>query len=247
MIEEIISSIGDFTPALILGLGLMVGIEHAFEPDHIAAVGTQLFKRKSKTKGKINILKSTFTKSSLVGAFWGAGHTTTLVVIGCIAYFFTINIQPEILSGFELMVGAMLIFLGIATIWKKKLRFQHRHPHQHSDGILHYDSHEHNDTDHKHGHKSYLIGLIHGLAGSGSLIALTAATLDNVEMALTFILIFGIGSVIGMIVISGLIGLPVLLTDRAHFINRFVRYGSATVSLIIGANILFEIGILSNM
>ena len=247
MIEEIISSIGDFTPTLILGLGLMVGIEHAFEPDHIAAVGTQLFKRKSKTNGKINILKSTFTKSSIVGAFWGAGHTTTLVVIGCIAYFFTINIQPEIFSGFELMVGAMLIFLGITTIWKKKIKLQHRHPHQHSDGILHYDAHEHNDTDHKHGHKSYLIGLIHGLAGSGSLIALTAATLDNVEMALTFILIFGMGSVIGMIVVSGLIGLPILLTERVHFINRFVRYGSATISLIIGANILFEIGILNNL
>ena len=182
-----------------------------------------------------------------MGAFWGAGHTTTLVVIGCIAYFFTINIQPEIFFGFELMVGAMLIFLGITTIWKKNLRFQHRHPHQHSDGILHYDAHEHNDTDHKHGHKSYLIGLIHGLAGSGSLIALTAATLDNVEMALTFILIFGIGSVIGMIVVSSLIGLPILLTDRAQFINRFVRYGSATISLIIGVNILFEIGILNNL
>jgi uncharacterized membrane protein YfcA len=247
LFEEIISSIGDFTPALILGLGLMVGIEHAFESDHIAAVGTQLFKRKSKTNGKTNILKSTFTKSSLVGAFWGAGHTTTLVVIGCIAYFFTINIQPEIFSGFELMVGVMLIFLGITTVWKKKIKFQHRHPHQHSDGILHYDAHEHNDTDHKHGHKSYLIGLIHGLAGSGSLIALTAATLDSVEMAFTFILIFGIGSVIGMTIIGGLIGLPILLTNRAHFINRFVRYGSATVSLIIGANILFEIGILSNL
>ena len=247
MIEEIISSIGEFTPALILGLGLMVGIEHAFEPDHMAAVGTQLFKRKLKKNRKTNLLKSAFTKSSLVGAFWGAGHTTTLVIIGCIAYFFTINIKSEIFSGFELMVGAMLIFLGVTTILKKKLRFQHRHPHQHSDGILHYDVHDHNDTDHKHGHKSYLIGLIHGLAGSGSLIALTATTLDNVEMALTFIFIFGIGSVIGMIIVSGLIGLPILLTERVHFINRFVRYGSASVSLFLGVNILFEIGISNNL
>ena len=168
-------------------------------------------------------------------------------MIGCIAYFFTINIQSEIFSGLELMVGAMLIFLGITTIWKKKLMFQHRHPHQHLDGILQYDVHEHNDSDHKHEHKSYLIGLIHGLAGSGSLIALAATTLDNVEMAFTFILLFGLGSIIGMIVVSGLIGLPILLTDRVHFINRIFRYGSAVVSLIIGANILFEIGILNNL
>ena len=225
----------------------MVGIEHAFEPDHIAAVGTQLFKRKSQKNKKTNILKSTFTKSSLVGVFWGAGHTSTLVVIGCIAYFFTINIQPEVFSGFELIVGAMLIFLGITTVWKKKLRFQHRHLHQHSDGILHYDTHEHTDVDHKHEHKSYLIGLIHGLAGSGSLIALSVTTLENVEMALIFILIFGIGSVIGMIVVSSLIGLPLLLTDKIHFINRLVRCGSATISIVIGANILFEIGILNNL
>ena len=225
----------------------MVGIEHAFEPDHIAAVVTQLLKRKSKKNGKKNILKSAFTKSSLVGAFWGAGHTTTIVMIGCIAYFFTINIQSEIFSGLELLVGAMLIFLGITTIWKKKLMFQHRHPHQHLDGILQYDVHEHNDSDHKHEHKSYLIGLIHGLAGSGSLIALAATTLDNVEMAFTFILLFGLGSIIGMMVVSGLIGLPILLTERAHFINRFFRYGSAAVSLIIGASILFEIGILNNL
>ncbi|AFS83328.1 sulfite exporter TauE/SafE family protein [Candidatus Nitrosopumilus sediminis] len=246
MFEEIIYSIGDFTPALIMGLGLMVGIEHAFEPDHIAAVGTQLFKRKSKN-GIKNKLKTAFTKSSLVGIFWGAGHTTTLVAIGFFAYFFTVNITTEIFTGLELMVGVMLIFLGITAIWKKKSKIQHIHPHQHSDGHLHFDAHEHNDDDHKHEHKSYLIGLIHGLAGSGSLIALAATTLDNMEMALTFILLFGLGSVIGMVAISGLIGLPVLLTDRVSLLNRFFRYGTAIISFIIGANILFEIGILSNL
>lgn len=246
MFEEIISFIGDFTPALIMGLGLMVGIEHAFEPDHIAAVGTQLFKRKSK-HGLKNKLKNAFTKSSLIGIFWGAGHTTTLVTIGFLAYFFTLDITAEVFSDLELMVGVMLIFLGITTIWKNKFKIPHRHPHQHSDGNLHFDVHEHNDDDHKHEHKSYLIGLIHGLAGSGSLVALTAATLDNMEMALIFILLFGLGSIIGMIAISCLIGLPILLTDRVSHINRFFRYGTAIISFILGANILFEIGILNNL
>jgi len=239
------SSIENFTPALIMGLGLMVGIEHAFEPDHMAAVGNQLFKRKSKKNTKKNILKTAFTKSSLVGVFWGAGHTTTLVMIGFIAYFSAISINPEIFSGFELVVGMMLIFLGITTIWRKKFRFHHRHPHQHSDGNMHFDAHDHNDSEHKHGHKSYLIGLIHGLAGSGSLIALAATTLDNVEMAMSFILLFGLGSIVGMIIVSSLLGLPILLTNRVSAVNRFLRFGTAAVSLIIGANILLEIGILN--
>lgn len=224
----------------------MVGIEHAFEPDHVAAVGTQLFKRKSKTK-KTNILKIAFTKSSLVGVFWGAGHTTTLVMIGYVAYFSAISINPKFFSGIELVVGSMLVFLGISTIWRKKSRFSHIHPHEHSDGNLHFDLHDHYDADHKHGHKSYVIGLIHGLAGSGSLIALAATTLDNVELAISFILLFGLGSVIGMIVISSLIGLPILLTNKFSGINRFIRFGTAAVSLIIGANILLEVGILNNL
>ena len=223
----------------------MVGIEHAFEPDHLAAVGTQLFKRKSKN-GIKNKLKTAFTKSSLVGAFWGAGHTTTLVIIGFLAYYFAITIQTEIFTGLELLVGVMLIFLGITTVWKKKFTIQHRHPHHHSDGNLHFDAHEHNDGDHRHGHKSYLIGLIHGLAGSGSLIALAAATLDNVEMAMTFILLFGIGSIIGMTIVSGLIGLPILLTNRVSLVNRFFRYGTTATSFVIGTVIIFEIGILNN-
>lgn len=223
----------------------MVGIEHAFEPDHVAAVGTQLSKRKSKTKKK-NILKIAFTKSSLVGVFWGAGHTTTLVLIGFVAYFSAMSINPEFFSGMELVVGSMLVFLGITTIWRKKFRFSHRHPHEHSDGNLHFDAHDHNDAEHKHGHKSYVIGLIHGLAGSGSLIALAATTLDNVEMAISFILLFGLGSIIGMIVVSSLIGLPILLINRFSGINRFIRFGTASISLIIGANILLEVGILNN-
>ncbi|MFB5638282.1 MAG: sulfite exporter TauE/SafE family protein [Nitrosarchaeum sp.] len=240
--EEALFYIGTFVPTLMLGL--VIGIQHAFEPDHMAAVGTQLFKNKSKN-GINDIIKSTFTKSSIIGVFWGAGHTTTLVVIGLLSFFFTISIHDEIFSAFELLVGIMLIFLGITTVWKKKFTFAHRHPHQHSDGNLHFDAHDHNDSNHNHAHKSYLIGMIHGLAGSGSLVVLAAATLDSMEMTLTFILLFGIGSIIGMMLVSGLIGLPILLANRVSSINRVFRYVTAVISFIIGAKILFEIGMLN--
>lgn len=210
----------------------------------MAAIGTQLFKNKSKN-GITAIIKSTFTKSSIIGVFWGAGHTTTLVAIGFLSFFFTNSMHDEIFSAFELLVGIMLIFLGITTMWKKKFTFSHRHPHRHSDGNLHFDVHDHSDSNHNHAHKSYLIGMIHGLAGSGSLVVLSAATIDSMEMTMAFILLFGIGSIIGMMLVSGLMGLPILLTSRVSSINRIFRYVTAVIVLIIGAKILFEIGILN--
>ncbi|MGI9565993.1 MAG: hypothetical protein ACR2LL_03130 [Nitrosopumilus sp.] len=135
----------------------MVGIGHAFEPDHMVAVGTQLLKRKLKKTEKKNLIKSAFTKSSILGVFWGRSYNNTLSC-RCNRIFFAITIQDGIFSIFELTVAVTLIFLGITTIWRKKFTIQHIHPHQHSDGIVHFDAHQHNDTNHKHEHKSYLIG-----------------------------------------------------------------------------------------
>ena len=172
-----------------------MGIQHAFEPDHIAAVSTQISRSKFAQKSMVQLLKESFTKSSLIGVLWGAGHTTTLVLIGFLVYVLAITIQNQIFSGFEFVVGIMLVFLGMTTILNRKLRLRHRHPHQHNDGRIHFDEHSHNDSEHNHTHRSYFIGLAHGLAGSGSLVVFTAGTLDNAAMVLGFIGIFGIGSI----------------------------------------------------
>jgi ABC-type nickel/cobalt efflux system permease component RcnA len=138
----------------------------------------------------------------------------------------------------------MLVLLAITTILNKKPNwFGHKHPHQHQDGTLHYDSHNHVDIDHKHNHKSYLIGCVHGLAGSGGLVVLTAATLDNVGTILGFILIFGIGSMIGMALISGLMGVPFALAKNSTSVCKIFRYAAGFLSLVIGANIIYQIAI----
>ena len=149
----------------------------------MSAVNTQISKIKSKkhTKTK-DILKSYLTISSVLGAFWGAGHTTTLVLVGFLAYLLAVNIEPNVFTGFEFVVGLMLVFLGIFTVFDKRFNFfriNHKHPHQHIDGTIHFDEHDHNDSNHKHGHRSYLIGLIHGLVGSGSLVVLYAITEES--------------------------------------------------------------------
>jgi len=242
MIDEIIGQVGILSPFLIMGLGLVVGIQHAFEPDHVTAIGTQISKSKLIKKSTKQLIQESITKSSILGVAWGAGHTTTLVLIGFLVYALAISIQNQIFSGFEFIVGIMLVFLGITTIFNKKIQFKHKHPHQHKDGSIHLEEHDHDDTNHKHSHKSYLIGLVHGLAGSGSLVVLTAITFDNVGLMLGFIVIFGLGSMIGMIFVGSLIGLPLAFGNRTELIQKIFRYITGTLSLVIGFNIMYQIG-----
>ena len=246
--EDILTQIGELSPVLIMGLGLVIGLEHAFEPDHVAAVSTQVSRGRFAQKSTKQVIKSGTIRSSILGAFWGAGHTTTLVLMGLLVYALAVKIQENVFSSLEFVVGIMLVFLAITTILNKKLiRLKHRHPHQHEDGTIHFHHHDHNDDSHKHGHKSYWIGCVHGLAGSGSLVVLTAATLNNVGMVLGFILIFGIGSIIGMALISGLLGLPFALSTKISKVNRVFRYVAGAFSLVIGANIIYQIGFVGNL
>jgi len=241
MLEFFLTQIQSFTPALVLTLGLAIGLQHAFEPDHIAAVSTQVIRQKNKSQSLKELIKKGALKSAIIGAIWGAGHTTTLVLVGLLVYLFSVNIPDVFFISSELIVGVMLIFLAITTLSNKKLfKIKHRHPHAHKDGTIHTHPHDHG-SDHKHGHKSYLIGCIHGLAGSGVLLVVIAGTLSSIQDILSFILIFGVGSVIGMTVISSLIGIPFALSNKALSLEKTLRYVVGSVSFLIGISIIYEI------
>ena len=247
MFEEILTQIQSLTPALVLTLGLVIGLKHAFEPDHIAAVSTQISIQKNNSQSlKQRIMEGAF-KSSLIGAIWGAGHTTTLVLIGLLVYVLSINIPEVFFSGSEFLVGIMLIFLAFTTLSNKKLfKIKHMHPHTHESSIVHTHSHEHNGI-HKHTHKSYLIGCIHGLAGSGALVVVTAAALNSIQEVLSFILIFGFGSVIGMVLVSSLIGIPFALSKKISSLSQTLRFVTAAVSLLIGCTIIYEVAFVEKL
>ncbi len=246
MLEEIFGQIGDFIPVIIAGFGLTLGIQHAFEADHIAAVSTQITNSNT-VQSKKQLVKLGFTKSSLLGAIWGAGHTTTLIVVGLIVYGLTFTIQKEVFSGFEFLVGLMLIFLAVTRITNKSiLKIKHRHPHTHKDGSIHFDEHNHDDKNHSHNHKSYLIGMIHGLAGSGTLIVMTSGAIHSLPATMTFIGIFGIGSIIGMSLIGGLIGIPFGLSNNIKA-KAIMRYLTGSLSFVLGMTIVYQIGIIENL
>ena len=241
MIEEFIGIIHTENSALILLAGLAVGVLHAFEPDHITAVTTQIIKQKEKnSKSEKYFLRKSATKSSLMGALWGAGHTSSILVVGLLVAGLSLTIPNSFFMGFEFIVGLMLVFLGALVMLNRGfLKRKHVHPHRHADGTIHTHMHDH-DIEHKHGHRSYIIGCIHGLAGSGALIALLASSLDSFEMIFYFLAVFGIGSIVGMTLISSVIGIPFALSSKIHSMHRLLRYAVAFITIIIGVNIIFK-------
>ena len=158
-------------------LGFVVGMGHALETDHLAAVGTLASSGRATPK-----------RLAFLGASWGMGHTTTLFIISVPVILFGMILTERFAAGMEFAVGIMLIGLGGHVIWKLRRERIHFHLHDHGDGRRHFHAHSHagarvpHDRDpHDHDHafsfspRAYLIGLAHGAAGSAGLVALTAA------------------------------------------------------------------------
>ena len=242
MIDILIEILQSSNPFLIILAGLTIGVIHAFEPDHLSAVSTQLSNNNYKTSSSKKLqLRNLTARSSLIGALWGMGHTSSIIVIGLLIAGLSINISDNFFIGSEVVVGLMLIILAILTVRNNTVfKRKHVHPHEHSNGIVHTHPHTHS-TNHKHGHRAYLIGCIHGIAGSGSLVALIASTMNGFDMTIYFLILFGIGSIVGMSLASGIVGLPFILLTKMSLISKYLKYTIAGITFIVGLNILFTI------
>ena len=236
---EIFELIQINNPYFILAYGLLVGLIHAFEPDHISAVSTQLLTKKSNLSKQAN-LKKISVSSSLRGMFWGMGHTSSIILVGLLVAGLSLSISSIFFLSAELIVGMMLLFLGISVVLNKNfLKVTHIHPHRHGD-TLHTHAHTH-DKNHKHNHKSYLIGCVHGLAGSGAVVALSASALNSFESVLFFLTLFGIGSIVGMSVISGLLGIPFVLISNVAKLTIYLKYATSAIAFVIGTLIIYDV------
>lgn len=206
----------------LLTVGLLFGLKHALDADHVAAVASIASERRS-------VLSST-----LVGAWWGIGHTAALLAAGVVVILFRVQISDRVAAALELCVAATLIVIGANTLWTlARSRQVHVHVHRHG-GRVHVHPHAHRRphqreavaADH-HGvpgqARPFLVGLIHGLAGSAALMLLVASTIPSPALGFVYIAAFGIGSIGGMIGMSALVGLPATLTAR--------RYNRANVAL----------------
>ena len=187
-----------------LSFGFTVGLMHAFDPDHVVAMSTMVSRERS------------IRRSSLLGAIWGLGHTTSLALVGLAVLALQLTIPPSLSKGMELAVAMMIVALGGHLIWQsaKELRL-HRRTHSH-DGPEHTHVHLHSNSDpigHYHhvsrSHKkTFAIGIIHGLAGSAALTLAVMTSMTSAMQGLLYILVFGLGSIGGMLLMSALMSMP---------------------------------------
>ncbi|HFC05482.1 MAG TPA: urease accessory protein [Rhizobiales bacterium] len=223
----------------ILLFGFLLGMRHAVEADHIAAVASL-----TSTTGSVR-------RGVQQGMAWGLGHTLTLFLFGSIVLFVA-NIVPEqVVSKIELAVGVMLIILGADVL--RRVIVERVHFHLHTHGLpqgksqTHFHAHSHKGEQtkphelnpHQHIHtrgfplKALLVGLMHGMAGSAALILLTLQTLDSAWLGLIYIAVFGVGSIAGMGLFSLVIAIPLRAARRMTWLYNGLQaiIGTTTIGL----------------
>lgn len=214
----------------LLTVGFMLGMAHALDADHVAAVSTFAVNTKS-------------VKSALqLGARWGVGHTFALMVIGFVILLFHIELPHSFESISEGIIGAVLIALGVKLIDKVKREKWHLHKHIHSNGTSHAHLHEHaHSLSHTHNHRPLLIGILHGTAGSAAITLFILTTIDRISVGMIYIAIFGIGSILGMMIISLLLSAPLLIISKQHRFITAIQSFAGIASIFIGGKIIIEI------
>lgn len=197
----------------VLLLGLALGFKHATEPDHVVAIST------------ISSGTEKLSKAARIGTVWGIGHTATLLVLGMVLLALKLELSAGFMMTSEALVGVMIILLGTYNVVKFRTKKVHAHVHQHQDSRsphLHFHDHSKQKTHvHSHQEPSYLkaglIGVVHGIAGSGLMVILIMDTTETLMQAMTYILAFGGGTIIGMTGFSMLISAPFLFLNSRGF------------------------------
>lgn len=220
-------------------LGLILGVKHALDADHVIAVSTIVSEHKN------------LKWASLIGVFWGLGHTATLFAVGLFVIGLSVTISPRLALGLEFLVALMLVFLGASILWRSfRDERLHAHVHAHNpETHTHFHLHGTSEEDHSHPHpfrsmrKPFLVGMVHGLAGSAALMLLVLTTIPSPLAGLAYIFIFGIGSVGGMLALSSMIALPFVFTARRFtLLNRWIRLVAGIASVAFGLLLGWEIG-----
>jgi len=235
----------------VLSIGLVFGLKHATEVDHVVAITTIVSRHK-------NVFRS-----AIVGALWGAGHTASLLIVGVIVLSLRIAIPERVSGWLEFGVALMIIALGVSALWRATRRSSEVHVHQHShDGLshthVHFHEHEnkhnpktaaaHSHTVSRIGWKPVLVGMMHGLAGSGALTLLVLTQISSPLLGFLYVATFGFGSIVGMLLMSGLIGLPFAFSSgKLTQVHHGLQTVAAVLSICFGVWYAFKTGAGANL
>jgi high-affinity nickel permease len=249
--------------AAILALGFFLGMRHATDADHVIAVSTIVSRERS------------MRHSALIGALWGLGHTLTILAVGAAIILFSLVISPRVGLTMELSVGAMLILLGIynlagfhRSVEQVTSTSVHSHYHNHGD-YVHTHVHGHTPATHSHApdqtpltmmdrifgklslyqiFRPLIVGIVHGLAGSAAIALLVLTTIHNSRWAVAYLLIFGVGTIAGMMVITIAMASAITYTQsRSAWLNRRLGAAAGVISLAFGLFITYQIGFVDGL
>ena len=218
-------------------LGFILGVQHALDADHVVAVSTIVSRERKPMR------------AAAAGLFWGMGHTITLLLVGIFVLVFKKTIPVQAALSMEFLVGALLVGLGIQILWEYWRKSFHTHSHGTGRNHIHFhahnQSHQHRE---RHRRKSLLVGMIHGLAGGGALVLLVLATIDTLLEGVAYVLVFGVGSILGMMIISTLLGLPFAISATwSGKLNERIRLLAGAVSVVLGVLVMVQISRLGGL
>jgi ABC-type nickel/cobalt efflux system permease component RcnA len=213
----------------ILFLGLILGLKHALEPDHIVAVSTIAAQQRS------------ILRSLAIGAWWGVGHAVMLIGVGLTVVALGVKLPSQLTPAVEALVGVVLVVLGFDLIRRMRKEQLHAHAHEHEgDHHLHFHLHA-ADGQHRHSHRMrigwrpMLTGMLHGMAGSAGLMLLVLSTVQGKQVALLFIGIFALGSIGAMAMTTLLLGsIFSMVSTRLEAFDRGLRFSLGIISASFG-------------
>jgi len=244
----------------ILLLGFFLGMRHATDPDHVIAVTTIVARQRR------------VGAAALIGVLWGIGHTLTMVAVGGAIIVFGVVIPPRLGLTMELSVALMLILLGLLNVagimrWITAIATPvHVHPHRHGDY-----AHSHGHTPAAHGHaeddtaiarldrrlgglglyqmlRPLVVGVVHGLAGSAAVALLVLATIPDPWWGIAYLVVFGAGTIAGMMLITAATALPFTYTvSRLAAVNRHLVLASGVASIGFGLFLVYRIGVVDGL
>ena len=244
----------------ILLLGFFLGMRHATDPDHVIAVTTIVARQRR------------VGAAALIGVLWGIGHTLTMVAVGGAIIVFGVVIPPRLGLTMELSVALMLILLGLLNVagimrWITAIATPvHVHPHRHGDY-----AHSHGHTPAAHGHaeddtaiarldrrlgglglyqmlRPLVVGVVHGLAGSAAVALLVLATIPDPWWGIAYLVVFGAGTIAGMMLITAASALPfTYAVSRFAALNRHLVLASGVASIAFGLFLVYRIGVVDGL
>lgn len=250
----------------IVVLGFFLGMRHATDPDHVIAVTTIVSRHRS------------IRHAAAIGALWGIGHTLTILLVGSAIVVFGLVIPPRLGLTMELSVGVMLILLGIMNLtgilrwlngpFAPGSAPYHSHAHAHGD-YVHAHPHSHATEDHGHAEgatpvgwmdrvfgrmglyqalRPLAVGIVHGLAGSAAVALLVLTTIRSPYWAVAYLLVFGVGTIAGMMLITAAIAVPFAASaSRFARLNRGLGVTSGLISLAFGLFIVYRMGFVNGL